>query len=129
LINKNINHPKGYKKDKMLYYYFCAIFTLISAVVSFGFSIEAYLQSRSVKNLALSNAKYAMSRSFSLFLVSIGLLVYISTPYLIALSLIMIFIQLFDGIIGIKISVFKTVGPILTAVGNAIVLWLLLINQ
>jgi hypothetical protein len=35
---------------------------------------------------------------------------------------------LFDGIIGIKINTFKTVGPILTAIGNAIVLILFLIK-
>jgi hypothetical protein len=113
----------------MFNYYLCAIFTVISYAVSFGFSVEAYLKSRSVKELSLTNAKYAMSRSFSLFLVSIGLLIYVSDHFLIALSLVMIGVQLFDGIIGIKISVFKTIGPILMAAGNAIILGVLLMNQ
>jgi hypothetical protein len=113
----------------MLYYYLCAIFTLISAAVSFGFSIDAYIKSRPQKEFALNNAKYAMSRSLSLFLVAIGPFILTSTQYLIVLSVIMIGVQLFDGIIGIKISVFKTVGPILTAIGNTVFLVILLSNQ
>ncbi|MDR2793248.1 MAG: hypothetical protein LBB61_06230 [Treponema sp.] len=112
----------------MLYYYLCAIFTSISSAVSFGFSIEAYLKSKSRKDIASTNAKYATSRSSLLFLASIGLFIFISNPYLIMLSVIMVGIQLFDGIIGIKINIFKTIGPIFTAVGNAIVLILFLLN-
>jgi len=106
----------------MLYYYLCAIFTLISSAVSFGFSINAYLKSKLQKDVNFTNAKYAMSRSFALFLVAIGLFIFVSNSYLITLSIIMISIQLFDGIIGIKINTFKTIGPILTAIGNAILL-------
>jgi hypothetical protein len=112
----------------MLYYYFCAVFTFISSAVSFGFSINAYLKSKSQKDINFTNAKYAMSRSFALFLAAIGLFIFVSNPYLITLSLIMICIQLFDGIIGIKINTFKTIGPILTAVGNAVLLILFLKN-
>ncbi len=113
----------------MFYYYLCAAFTLISAAVSFGFSVEVYLKLRQIEDVGLITAKYAMSRSLSLFLGSIGLLIFISQPYLIALSVIMIGVQLFDGIIGIKISIFKTLGPILTAIGNVILLALLLMNH
>ncbi len=109
----------------MLYYYLCATFTLISAVVSFGYSIVAYLKSKQQKDTNLNNAKYAMSRSLSLFLGAVGLLIFISVPYLIALSVIMISVQIFDSIIGIKISTFKTVGPLLTAIGNIALLILL----
>jgi hypothetical protein len=69
-----------------------------------------------------------MSRSFSLFFVAIGLFIFISDAYLITLAIVMIGVQLFDGIIGIKISTFKTVGPLLTAVGNALVLILFLMK-
>jgi hypothetical protein len=110
----------------MFYYYPCAIFTLISSTVSFGFSINAYLKSKYQKDENFTNAKYAMSRSLALFLAGIGLFIFVSDSYLIALSTIMIGIQLFDGIIGIKISAFKTIGPILTAIGNAFVLILFL---
>jgi hypothetical protein len=112
----------------MFYYYLCAIFTLISSAVSFGFSVEAYLKSKSQKDISFTNAKYAMSRSFSLFFVAIGLFIFISDSYLIALSAVMIGIQLFNGIIGIKINTFKTIGPILTAIGNIIVLILFLMK-
>jgi hypothetical protein len=113
----------------MLYYNICAAYTLISAAVSLGFSIVACLKSRTQNDIALTNAKYAAARSLSLFLAAAGLLVFVSNPYLIALSAIMIGIQLLDGIIGVKISTFKTIGPILTAIGNAVVLILFLINQ
>lgn len=112
----------------MLFYYLCAVFTFISAAVSFGFSVEAFLKTKPQKGVALTNAKYAMSRSLSLFIVSIGLLIFQSNPYLIALSAIMIGLQLFDGMIGIKVSAFKTIGPIFTAVGNTVLLILLLVN-
>jgi len=112
----------------MLYYYLCAIFTLISSAVSFGFSINACLKSKSQKDENFTNAKYAMSRSFTLFLAAIGLFIFVSSPYLITLSVIMICIQLFDAIIGIKINTFKTIGPIFTAIGNAVLLILFLNN-
>jgi hypothetical protein len=63
-----------------------------------------------------------MSRSFSILLAAIGPLVFISDPYLMAMAVIMIIVQLLDGAIGIKINTFKTIGPILTAIGNVIVL-------
>jgi hypothetical protein len=113
---------------RMLYYYLCAVFTLISSAVSFGFSIETYLKSKHQRGIAFINAKYAMSRSFSLLIVTIGLFIFTSVPYLIALSVSMICVQLFDGIIGIKINAFKTIGPILTAIGNTVLLILLLMN-
>lgn len=112
----------------MLYYYLCAIITLISSVVSFGFSIQSYLKARPQKDAALTNAKYAVSRSLSLLIAIVGALIFVSIPYLTALSIVMIGIQLFDGIIGRKISTFKTVGPIMTAAANAVVLVLLLIK-
>ena len=112
----------------MLYYYLCAVYTLISAVVSFGFSVEAYIKSKSQKDAALTNAKYAMVRSLSLFLAAIGLMIFISEPYLITLAGIMIGVQLLDGIVGIKINTFKTIGPILTAAGNVVLLILFLVN-
>jgi hypothetical protein len=112
----------------MLYYYLCAVFTLISATVSFWFSVEAYITSKPQKDSALTNAKYAMVRSLSLFLAAIGLLICISNPYLITVAGIMIGVQLFDGLVGIKISTFKTIGPILTAIGNTVLLILFLVN-
>jgi hypothetical protein len=101
---------------------------MISAAVSFGFSVEVYKKAKQQKDEALTNAKYALARSLSLFLTSIGLLIFISNSYLISLSVIMIGVQLLDGIIGIKISIFKTIGPILTSLGNFILLVIFLFN-
>ena len=112
----------------MFFYYLCASFTLISSAVSFGFSIEAYLKSKLIKDNSFINAKYAMSRSFSVFFVATGLFIFISDSYLIALSIVVIAIQLLDGTIGIKINTFKTIGPILTAIGNSFVLILFLMK-
>ena len=112
-----------------MYYYLCAVFTLISVSVSFGFSIDAYLKSRSEKGVANNNAKYALARSISIMLAAIGLFIIKSDSYLIAISAIMIVIQFIDGIIGIKISKFKTYGPLLTAGGNLVLLILFLQNS
>ncbi|BBM18685.1 hypothetical protein G15_2351 [Enterococcus avium] len=111
-----------------MFYYLCAIFTLISAGVSLGFSIEAFLKAKQQPSEAIITAKYAVSRSLSLFLTAIGLLIIRSNPYLIAVSIIMIGVQLFDGIIGIKIGTFKMIGPLLTALGNSMILVLFLLN-
>ena len=111
-----------------MYYYLCAVYTLISAAVSFGFSVEAYIKSKSQQGVALTNAKYAMARSLSLFLAAIGLIIFVSPPYLIALAGIMIGLQLLDGIVGTKINTFKTIGPILTAAGNIVLLILFFVN-
>lgn len=110
-------------------YYLCGMVTLISAAVSFGFAVASFFAAKSEQSTALVNAKYALSRSASLLLVAIGLLIFKEPSFLIGLSAVMIFVQLFDGVIGIKISPFKTVGPLITAVGNTVVLILFLLNQ
>ncbi|OFG48900.1 hypothetical protein BJM56_07545 [Listeria monocytogenes] len=88
--------------------------------------MDTLLKSRKVNGDALINAKYAVSRSLSLLIVALGLFIFKSDAFLVALSLVMIGVQLFDGVIGIKISTFKTVGPLLTTVGNVIMLILFL---
>ncbi|KRM58611.1 hypothetical protein [Secundilactobacillus malefermentans] len=106
-------------------YYLCAAFTLISALVSLGFSIDAYHSAQ--PETALTNAKYALSRSTAIALIMVGLILIKSTPALMVIALIMIIVQLLDGLIGIKISLFKAIGPLVTAIVNAVllaVLWL-----
>ena len=90
--------------------------------------MEAVIKAKAQSDSALSNAKYAAARSSSLLLAAIGLFLFISDAYLIVLSAVMIAAQLFDGIIGMKISAFKTIGPILTALGNAAMLALFLLK-
>jgi hypothetical protein len=113
----------------MLYYWLCAVFTLISSAVSFAFSVEASVKSKSQKEDAFINAKYALSRSLALFIISTGLFVFINQTFLITMSLIMIFVQILDGIIGIKISTFKTIGPIFTAIFHITFLILFIFMQ
>lgn len=112
----------------MVFYYICSVFTLISAAVSLGFSVDAYLKARSLATVAVTNAKYAISRSASILIVIVGLFFFQNTIFLAAMAIIMIMVQLFDAVIGIKISAFKTFGPLLTAIGNLVVLILFLIN-
>ncbi|GAT18457.1 hypothetical protein IWT5_00731 [Secundilactobacillus silagincola] len=107
-------------------YYLCAIFTLISATVSFGFAIEAYITAKKQPNHSSTTAQYAVSRSLALLIVSIGLVIFASKPYLIALAVAMILVQLFDGLIGLKVSRFKTIGPLLTALVNSVLLLMLI---
>lgn len=107
-------------------YYLCAIFTLISAAVSLGFAIEAYITAKKQSNHSSTTAQYAFSRSLALLIVSVGLVIFVSKPYLIALAVTMILVQFFDGLIGLKVSRFKTVGPLLTALVNGVLLLLLI---
>jgi hypothetical protein len=106
-------------------YVICAIFTAISGAASFGFSVDAFVKAKTEGEAALVNAKYALSRSLATLLCCAGF-VFSSVQYLTAVALAMICVQLVDGIIGIKISAFKTVGPLATAAVNAVLLGLLI---
>lgn len=103
----------------MLYYYLCSAFTWLSAAVSFGFSVKAQMRSKPLGGVALTNAKYATARSLALLVAAAGPMALVSRPYLIAMAGIMIGVQALDGVVGVKINVFKTVGPLATAVANA----------
>ncbi|WP_164848062.1 hypothetical protein [Lacticaseibacillus hulanensis] len=105
----------------------CMLVTAISAFVSLGFAIQAYAKARGNQTAALTNAKYALSRSLALVIAACGLLIVRDAGYLIALAVTMTGVQLFDGIIGIKVSWFKTLGPLCTAIANALVLALYLL--
>lgn len=109
-------------------YIFLAIITAISSVVSLGFAIQAYSQSNNTGGAAFTNAKYALSRSLALVIAACGLLIMHEPGYLIALAVAMTGVQFFDGIIGLKISAFKTWGPLLTAIFNALFLVLYLMH-
>ncbi|CXW07650.1 membrane protein [Staphylococcus aureus] len=98
-------------------YFVLAIFTLISASVSLGYSIQACASSHNI------NAYYALSRSLPLFLLAIFSLVIHSAIFLITISIAMILVQFLDAIVGYKSKdVFKTYGPLATSVVNLILL-------
>ena len=108
-------------------YYMCSTITAISACVSLGFSIEAFIKAKHVGSEAFTNAMYSLSRSCALAFSSFIPFLFHSISYLLLMSLIMIFIQALDAIIGFKIrNKFKTYGPMLTSIGNLIFLiWLI----
>ncbi|MGX7420637.1 hypothetical protein ACWOFR_17835 [Carnobacterium gallinarum] len=110
-----------------MFYSICLIVTIMSAVVSFGFSVRACLGIKEQNETALINAFYALSRSFSILLIALGLVIFPSIVYLIIVSSLMIGIQISDSLIGMKISLFKTIGPLLTALVNSVALVLALI--
>ncbi len=105
-------------------YYFCAAITLISAVVSLGFSVEAIIKGKENNKI---NALYTSSRSVALLCVSIVPIFIFSKEIMIVTSVGMIIVQFLDGFVGIKIrNTFKTLGPFITAIVNCIVLVLFL---
>ncbi|HDE4801922.1 TPA: hypothetical protein PDC52_000232 [Staphylococcus aureus] len=98
-------------------YFVLAIFTIISASVSLGYSIQSCASSHNI------NAYYALSRSLPLFLLAIFSLVIHSAIFLITISIAMILVQFLDAIVGYKSEdVFKTYGPLATSVVNLILL-------
>ncbi len=103
-------------------YAMCLIVTMVSSFVSFFFSIAAVFKESKESYSTQNNANYAFSRSLSLVIIVLGILIYPSRIYLIITASIMSLVQLFDGIVGIKISKFKTYGPLATGGVNAILL-------
>lgn len=100
----------------MLIYYACAVVTAASAFTSLGFSIGAY---RNAANSAHNSDMYALSRSSALALVSLLPLTYHSVDVLSAIAIVMIAVQAFDAIIGIKLKdSLKTYGPAMTSLLN-----------
>ncbi len=95
-------------------YFVLAIFTIISASVSLGYSIQACASSHNI------NAYYALSRSLPLFLLAIFSLVIHSAIFLITISIAMIFSSIFQmRLLVIKSKdVFKTYGPLATSVSE-----------
>jgi|GEM_PF-2430959 len=110
----------------MVLYNVCAAITLISALVSCGFSLQAVTAANRNQNGSLITAQYALSRSVMLAVVAIGLFIFRNDNFLVAMMVIMTGVQFFDGLIGRQVSTFKTVGPMTTAIVNAVALGILL---
>lgn len=109
----------------MMIYYICAVMTFISASVSLGFSLVAYKQATTE---SLTNAMYAFSRSFALWIGAVIPFFYHTVAYLYMIAIAMILVQFFDGLIGVKIkNRLKTFGPFVTAAANLVCLILLFI--
>ncbi|MEH2489487.1 hypothetical protein [Bradyrhizobium sp. AZCC 2230] len=103
---------------------FCALVTLISAIISLGFSLAAALG-------AIGNARtmalYACARSVALAIASVIPLLTGSTEWLLAMAWSMIIVQGCDALVGLTIhDRMKTLGPAGTALLNLVaVIWLM----
>ncbi|NWK84535.1 hypothetical protein HYE69_06905 [Staphylococcus sp. GSSP0090] len=103
-------------------YLVLAIFTFISASVSFGYSLQASISSRNI------NAYYALTRSLPIVILSILTFIIYNNTFLLTVSILMIAIQFLDSIIGfINNDKFKFYGPLLTSLVNLLLLILFII--
>lgn len=105
-------------------FWICAAITLISALVSLGFSIVAL---RAGAPETRSGSMYAFARSLALAIVAVVALFAGSIDFVAAVALAMIIVQAADAVIGgVLRDRVKTVGPAVTAVLNlAALVWLL----
>ena len=98
----------------------CALVTLVNALTSAGFSI-ASLGAAGAEHV---NAMYGVSRSVSLALVVMLVVVLRSPTGLLTLSLIMVLVQTGDALIGgLTHDVTKTLGPAFLAILTGIALF------
>jgi hypothetical protein len=109
----------------MLSYFQCAALTTFSAMISLAFSLKAYRKARADQGDAFINAQYALIRSFALAFFSLMPLLIQSSDMLILMALLMITVQGFDAVISSKTKHhFRTIGSVLIAVSNAVLLML-----
>ena len=102
----------------------CALISVISALVSLGFSVAA---ERTATGPARTMALYACARSLALFVASVVPFLSGSGGWLLAVAWSMIIVQALDAIVGMTIKDnVKTFGPAPTALLNlAAVIWLI----
>ena len=102
-----------------------AVVTLLSAGVSFGFSVAAV---RRGAGAARTSALYTLARSGALLIIAIAALFAHSYGVVVAAAGAMVVVQAVDAVIGIITkNRAATVGPLVLAVVNAAaLLWLLI---
>lgn len=97
-------------------FWLCAAITVVSAVVSLGYSVAAV---RGPGRSEPTEALYAFSRSSALAVAAVVVLFVRSEDWLRAVAVAMIIVQAGDAVIGARIGDrLKTVGPALTALAN-----------
>jgi hypothetical protein len=102
----------------------CAVVTLASALTSLGFSVAAV---RTVGEAGLTSARYAMSRSVALAIVSVVAIAFQSVAALAAIAVAMVLVQGGDAFVGWKQhNAVKTAGPAVTALVNLVALLVML---
>ena len=104
-------------------YWLCAAITVVSALVSLGFSIAALRATTTEVRIA---SMYAFARSLALAIAAVIALILNSVGYLQAVALSMVIVQAADAVIGaMNRERLKTIGPAITALVNAVALgWL-----
>lgn len=104
-------------------FWITAAITLISAAVSFGFSVAAV---RRGTGAARTSALYTLARSVAILIVAIGALFVNSLGVVAAVAGIMVVTQAADAVIGIVTrNRPATVGPVVLAIVNlAALVWL-----
>jgi len=105
-------------------YWVCAAITLVSAAVSFGYSLAGV---RTPDPTAKTPLRYALSRSVALLAVALTAMFTGSVGFVAAVAAAMTIVQAIDAVIGALIpDRLKTLGPALTAVFNlAALAWML----
>ncbi len=106
-------------------FWICALVSLISAAVSFGYSVAGV---RGTVGADRTSSLYALSRSLALLVVAVAAPFTGSTAVVAAVALAMVIVQAVDALVGSKLhSMVKTLGPVATATANLVALiWLLL---
>jgi hypothetical protein len=105
-------------------YWFCAVVSLVSAAVSFGFSLAALRGRTGGEQTA---GLYAFSRSIALLAVAVISLFTGSSLFVIAVAVAMVIVQAFDAAVGVTLrDRAKTAGPVVVGAVNLVALaWLL----
>lgn len=105
-------------------FWVCASLAVISAAVSFGYSVAGL---RGATGAARTASWYALVRSGALLGAAVVAVVAGSVPFVVAIALVMVLVQAGDAVVGFRLAhTVKTVGPAATAVVHAASLvWLL----
>ena len=101
-------------------YYVISVITLVSALVGLFFAIQATRNGRGIER---TNALYMFSRSIATVLIAGIPLFQKSSELLIIATLMMLIVQLIDGVVGVYIKdKLGTVGPFILVIIHAICL-------
>jgi branched-subunit amino acid transport protein len=118
-----ISTQRSETRPMLRQFWICTAMTLASACVSAGFSVAGLLGS----SAADAFAQYAASRTVALLLTVLVAIGFRSALGMVLLGIAMTAVQFFDGVIGVLAhDPFKTYGPFVFALLNALAVWRLL---
>ncbi|WIB79015.1 hypothetical protein DEJ28_07925 [Curtobacterium sp. MCPF17_002] len=101
----------------------CSAITIVSALVSLGFSVAGLRAAAAAGRVA---SEYALARSIALALVAVIAPITGDTGFIAAAAVAMIAVQGLDAVVGARVADrVRTFGPVVTAAVNAVALvWL-----